>query len=64
MFEELARAGDRRKGKSEVDGLRSTQGFVGQGKRSGVYPCCNMKLLEGFLQESDRHAVTFLAFPS
>lgn len=39
------RAGERsREGKSEVDGVWSTQD-----ERSGIYSCCNMKLWEGFL---------------
>lgn len=45
----MARVGERRRGgRSEEDESGAQRGFVGQGKRSGVYSYCNLKLLEGF----------------
>ena len=60
-----ARAEERsREGKFEVDGVWSTRGLVGRDERSGVYFCCTLKPLEGFMHGSGRSAVTFRAFPS
>lgn len=45
----MARVGERRReGRSEEEESGAQRVFVGQGKRSGVYSCCNLKLLEGF----------------
>lgn len=53
----MERVGERRgKGRSEEDVSGAQRVFVGQGKGSGVYSCCNLKLLEGFCRIVPWHA--------